>query len=383
VGEVVKLRQQWAIDKGNDARVLNLGWEDDGEWYNGKVTNIFANKFKVLVYTCTFETPDRHKIDLNYAETKKMVKAYQELNAYRKKKEEADAAANVTSDSFDGDDASSPERHEKTNLPQDDAEIMPKIEGYTSNLPSKIPPKVKTIEEMAREVEMLQRQVPNLTRQYAPPTRAIKAEYPTSGHVKTEANATDGLIDLVSSSSEDTSEDGSGTDTSRPPPFGHFTSTIPNALLHSRVEEREVPVRIKTQRTTLRTPSYTKGKQRRDCSSKNWQSGVRRNASEKRINEDIMESTAENLPQILKNMRVSGFGIIRNFKKLTHRTKLPLHVNSSDDEECASTPRTTSVFVRHQTPPASGHGSKSSGRKFRKCTEKHMKSSLKTHETKK
>ena len=39
--------------------------------------------------------------------------------------------------------------------------------------------------------------------------------------------------------------------------------------------------------------------------------------------------------------------------------------------------------VRHQTPPASGHGSKSSGRKFRKCTEKHMKSSLKTHETKK
>ena len=65
-----------------------------------------------------------------------------------------------------------------------------------------------------------------------------------------------------------------------------------------------------------------------------------------------MESTAENLPQILKNMRVSGFGIIRNFKKLTHRTKLPLHINSSDDEECASTPRTTSVFQAENEPDA-------------------------------
>jgi hypothetical protein len=51
-------------------------------------------------------------------------------------------------------------------------------------------------------------------------------------------------------------------------------------------------------------------------------------------------------------MRVSGFGIIRNYKKLTRRTKLPLIVESSDDEECASTPRTTSVFQDGNEPDA-------------------------------
>jgi hypothetical protein len=74
VGEVVKLRQRWAIANRDDARVLNMGWEEDGEWFNGKVTKIVPNKFKVLVYTCTFQTPDQDKLDLNYAETKKCSK---------------------------------------------------------------------------------------------------------------------------------------------------------------------------------------------------------------------------------------------------------------------------------------------------------------------
>ncbi len=96
VGEVMKLRQRWAIANRDDARVLNMGWEEDGEWYNGKVTNIVPNKFKVLVFTCTFQTPDQDKLDLNYAETKQMLKAFLDLKAYRKKKQEDDAAAKGT-----------------------------------------------------------------------------------------------------------------------------------------------------------------------------------------------------------------------------------------------------------------------------------------------
>jgi hypothetical protein len=77
---------------------------------------------------------------------------------------------------------------------------------------------------------------------------------------------------------------------------------------------------------------------------------MRRNAKDKRINEEIAESTAENLPQILKYMRVSGFGIIRNLKNLTCRTKLLMDVDSSDDEECASTLRITYVFQDENEP---------------------------------
>jgi hypothetical protein len=118
------------------------------------------------------------------------------------------------------------------------------------------------------------------------------------------------------------------------------------------MEDPEGFVRIRTARTTLRTPSYTKGKQRRECSRKNWETGIKRNTREQRINEEIAEATAENLTQILKNMRSCGFGIIRNWKKLRRVTKLPLNYESSDEEESASKPRTTSVFQDGNEPNA-------------------------------
>jgi hypothetical protein len=60
---------------------------------------------------------------------------------------------------------------------------------------------------------------------------------------------------------------------------------------------------------------YTNTKQRRDTSYKNWEAGMKRNAKPRKIVEDINEATADNLPQILENMRVLGFGLIRNWKK--------------------------------------------------------------------
>jgi hypothetical protein len=125
-----------------------------------------------------------------------MLKAFLDLKEYRKKQQEDDAAAKGTRaynepnasiqdtksvatsesatpgkgnaktlESFDGDDASSSDsadlqsgdcpaedkerlRYQNT-VPKHGCEIMPKIERGTSNLTPNIPPKAKTIEEMA------------------------------------------------------------------------------------------------------------------------------------------------------------------------------------------------------------------------------------------
>ncbi len=42
------------------------------------------NKYHVKVYSCTFQTPDRNVVDLTHKETKKMLKAYLQIQAYRR-----------------------------------------------------------------------------------------------------------------------------------------------------------------------------------------------------------------------------------------------------------------------------------------------------------
>jgi hypothetical protein len=227
-----------------------------------------------------------------------------------------------------------------------------KSEGGTSAVPSNNPAMPKTMEEMALELSVVTRQVSILTRICAGPNVPIKSEFPTSVHVKTEGIASDAPIDLVTSSSEDSSNESSATDGSQPPAYVGSAKKVSKDLRKSRTEDVEGTVRIRTARTTLRTPSYTKGKQRRDCSRKNWETGIKRNTKETRINEEILEATADNLPQILRNMRVGGFGIIRNYKKLQRVSKLPFNFESSDDEEGASKPRTTSVFQEGNEPNA-------------------------------
>jgi hypothetical protein len=44
----------------------------------------------VKVYSCTFQTPDRHVLDLDHKETKKLLKAYLDVKAYRKRQLEED-----------------------------------------------------------------------------------------------------------------------------------------------------------------------------------------------------------------------------------------------------------------------------------------------------
>ena len=134
----------------------------------------------------------------------------------------------------------------------------------------------------------------------------IKPEHPSYVRVKAE-NTSEAPIDLVISSNEESQDEKFVPETVRTETLGWSTTRL------DRSAQRQGTT---TDGTKLRTPSYTKGKQRRDCTLRNWEHGIKRNAKPKRIAEEIEESTADNLPQILANMRTIGFGIIRNYKKV-------------------------------------------------------------------
>jgi len=219
-------------------------------------------------------------------------------------------------------------------------DITPKTETGSSGNALPIPPKEKTIQEMAQEVEELKKLMSDLMSRSAGPSGDIKPEHPSYVRVKAE-DTSEAPIDLVTSSSEESQDEKFVPETVRTETLGWSTSRL------DRSAQRQGTT---TDGTKLRTPSYTKGKQRRDCTLRNWEHGIKRNSKPKRIAEEIEESTAENLPQILANMRTIGFGIIRNYKKIRHRTALPMHVESSDDEDGYATPPVTSVFQHGNEP---------------------------------
>jgi hypothetical protein len=84
---------------------------------------------------------------------------------------------------------------------------------------------------------------------------------------------------------------------------------------------------------------------------------MHRNAKPTKILEDINEATADNLPQILENMRVSGFGLIRNFKKIRTSPVVPNDDTSSEDETSSACPRFKSVFSEGNAEQAYYHES--------------------------
>jgi hypothetical protein len=95
---------------------------------------------------------------------------------------------------------------------------------------------------------------------------------------------------------------------------------------------------------------YTHTKQRRDTSFKNWEAGMKRNAKPAKIKADIKEATADNLPQILENMRVLGFGVIRNWKKVRAAPFVPNDDTGSEDESSSVDSHFKSVFSEGNDP---------------------------------
>ena len=66
--------------------------------------------------------------------------------------------------------------------------------------------------------------------------------------------------------------------------------------------------------------------------------------------EDINEATADNLPQILENMRVLGFGLIRNWKRVRAAPFVPNDESDSENEPSSADPPFKSVFSEGNDP---------------------------------
>jgi hypothetical protein len=77
---------------------------------------------------------------------------------------------------------------------------------------------------------------------------------------------------------------------------------------------------------------------------------MRRQAASERIANEIIESTAGNLLQILANMRVTGFGVIKNYKKLANRNAFDMDGSSSDENQSSSEARHKCVFAEGNLP---------------------------------
>ena len=94
-------------------------------------------------------------------------------------------------------------------------------------------------------------------------------------HIKEEHNTSAATIDLVSSNEDESRHDGSSSDTSskRNNKPGKFESSAKYNMDHRNARHDYKPPRApyRNGRTPLRTPFYTKGKQIRDCSIRNWE----------------------------------------------------------------------------------------------------------------
>ncbi len=75
-----------------------------------------------------------------------------------------------------------------------------------------------------------------------------------------------------------------------------------------------------TTRDTLRA---SQGRiKKRDGALRNWQEAKSRNCTPNKIYEDILEATADNMPQVLKNLRKLGYAVIRDFNQLRDPNQL-------------------------------------------------------------
>ena len=201
-------------------------------------------------------------------------------------------------------------------------------------------------DDLASLVVKLVKQVDHLTNRLESNSRVT--------HIKEEHNTSAATIDLVSSNEDESRHDGSSSDTSskRHNKQGKFESSAKNNVYHRNARQEYKPPRApyRNARTPLRTPFYTKGKQIRDCSIRNWELGMKRQAKVERINSEVVEATADNLPKVLENMRSIGFGIIRNMKKCIDPSSYYMEGDSSDEEEGSSATRYTSVFQAQNMP---------------------------------
>jgi hypothetical protein len=212
------------------------------------------------------------------------------------------------------------------------------------------------IDKLAASLMAMERTMSLLARTRVLPAEFIKSE---KEYIKNEKDEkTSSPIEVLSGSDDDQSERNFDRASRRHLSHQESSDTDISDLRHERSasthgvkkEPAKQRNRSKSGGRPQRRSHYTKNKQRRDTSFKNWDCGMKRQATATKIQDDINEATADNLPQILENMRALGFGLIRNYKKIAISPGVPIDDSSSDEDQSLSEPRFKSVFSEGNEP---------------------------------
>jgi hypothetical protein len=133
--------------------------------------------------------------------------------------------------------------------------------------------------------------------------------------------------------------------------FGQNDSANDDETSTSETTKTKRP-RTKSSKQPIRTPRYTQAQQKRELSKKNWLSGVSRHSTSKRIETDIAAATVPSMSMVPATLRVLGFAIIRNFKKVQNDNLNALYDSGSDDNASGSVPIVKAVFSEGNGPSA-------------------------------
>jgi hypothetical protein len=135
---------------------------------------------------------------------------------------------------------------------------------------------------------------------------------------------------------------------------GKRRSSLENATESNEGSASDTPEakrrRKKATGKRVKTPRYIQSKQRRDLTQKNWEAGLRRNATPQRIETEISEATVPSLAMVPETLRVLGFAIIHNYKKVTSDDVNTLYDSGSEENASAAAPRLKAVFSEGNVP---------------------------------
>ncbi len=122
-------------------------------------------------------------------------------------------------------------------------------------------------------------------------------------------------------------------------------------FFHVRSTDRpHSPRRKKSAGKSAKVATYTKRRQLRDCSYRNWVSGMKRNSNPEKIKAELAECTVDTLPEALAMMRKWGWAAIRNYDKILQRVPLGEDDDDFEKDAEATVVASGSVFSEGNAP---------------------------------
>jgi hypothetical protein len=88
----------------------------------------------------------------------------------------------------------------------------------------------------------------------------------------------------------------------------------------------------------------------RDCSYRNWYTGMKWNSNPDKIRDEVLECTVNTLPEALAMMRKWGWAIIRNYDKIVRRVPVGQEDEDSDKDAQTTVLERGSLFSEGNAP---------------------------------